>query len=411
MTTDDRFGTSLSSWLREDAAHRVPDHLAETLVQTAATRQRPWWSSLERLLPMSSTTMGGRVAVPSPDPAASSRSACSSRRSSGSRSWPTSRRRRSRPLGSPRTARIVAVDGDVHRDVRAGRHRPPGGGPRPAVRRRADPGDVARRDPRRVPDQTARTASRSPGSTTATRTDDPGRGRHARSPTEYIGWSPDGTGSRSRALTERGRGARSIAAADGSSVRSLREASGPAPSRSGSRRYSPDGEWIAFAGNRLAATRAVRRSTRTAPGCASSTSAPSPDAGNGGGPVWSPGQGDAPAAYETFVGRRAPPPHVRPRHERGHARSAPGSGRRGRPTEPGSPAAAPPSGRSTTPSRARRRRRSCSRSSRATARTPRTGAGARSARRSSSRPTGNGSSPATSPARTCCSRKRTAPAR
>ena len=66
MTTDDRFGTTLSSWLREDAAHRVPDHLAETLVQTAATRQRPWWSSLERLLPMSSTTMGGRLAAPNP---------------------------------------------------------------------------------------------------------------------------------------------------------------------------------------------------------------------------------------------------------------------------------------------------------------------------------------------------------
>ena len=35
-------------------------------MQTAATRQRPWWASLERLLPMSSTTMGGRVAAPSP---------------------------------------------------------------------------------------------------------------------------------------------------------------------------------------------------------------------------------------------------------------------------------------------------------------------------------------------------------
>ena len=66
MTTDDRFGPTLSSWLREDAAHRVPDHLAETLVQTAATRQRPWWSSLERLLPMSTTTLGGRVAAPNP---------------------------------------------------------------------------------------------------------------------------------------------------------------------------------------------------------------------------------------------------------------------------------------------------------------------------------------------------------
>ena len=59
MTTDDRFGTSLSSWLREDAAHRVPDHLAETLVQTAATRQRPWWSSLEGLFPMMTTARTG----------------------------------------------------------------------------------------------------------------------------------------------------------------------------------------------------------------------------------------------------------------------------------------------------------------------------------------------------------------
>jgi Tol biopolymer transport system component len=56
MTTDDRFGTTLSSWLHEDAAHRVPDHLAETLARTAATRQRPWWSSLERLLPMDLST-------------------------------------------------------------------------------------------------------------------------------------------------------------------------------------------------------------------------------------------------------------------------------------------------------------------------------------------------------------------
>ena len=38
----------------------MPDHLAEVLVHTAATRQRPWWSSLERLLPMTTTT-GGRV--------------------------------------------------------------------------------------------------------------------------------------------------------------------------------------------------------------------------------------------------------------------------------------------------------------------------------------------------------------
>jgi Tol biopolymer transport system component len=66
MTTDDRFGPTLSRWLNEEAEHRVPSHLAEVLVHTAATRQRPWWSSLERLLPMTTTTLGGRVAAPRP---------------------------------------------------------------------------------------------------------------------------------------------------------------------------------------------------------------------------------------------------------------------------------------------------------------------------------------------------------
>ncbi len=55
MTADDRFGRNLSAWLREDGAHRVPDHLAEVLVQTVATRQRPWWSSPERWLPVDTT--------------------------------------------------------------------------------------------------------------------------------------------------------------------------------------------------------------------------------------------------------------------------------------------------------------------------------------------------------------------
>jgi Tol biopolymer transport system component len=55
MTTDERFGRNLSAWLQEDGAHRVPDHLAEVLVKTTATRQRPWWSSPERWLPMDTT--------------------------------------------------------------------------------------------------------------------------------------------------------------------------------------------------------------------------------------------------------------------------------------------------------------------------------------------------------------------
>jgi len=55
MTTDDRFGGTLAAWLEEDARTRVPAHLAEVLVQTAATRQRRWWSSPERWLPVNLT--------------------------------------------------------------------------------------------------------------------------------------------------------------------------------------------------------------------------------------------------------------------------------------------------------------------------------------------------------------------
>ena len=64
--SDERFGQNLSTWLDEDAAHRVPSHVNELLVLSAASRQRPWWSSLERWLPMSTTTMGGRLAAPRP---------------------------------------------------------------------------------------------------------------------------------------------------------------------------------------------------------------------------------------------------------------------------------------------------------------------------------------------------------
>jgi hypothetical protein len=65
MTANDTFSRTLSTWLIEESEHRVPDHLAEVLVQTAATRQRPWWSSPERWLPMD-TTLGLRAANPRP---------------------------------------------------------------------------------------------------------------------------------------------------------------------------------------------------------------------------------------------------------------------------------------------------------------------------------------------------------
>ena len=64
MTTNDSFDRRLSSWLERDAAGHVPDHLDEVLLHTAATRQRPWWSSPERWLPMDLTTRANAVAAP-----------------------------------------------------------------------------------------------------------------------------------------------------------------------------------------------------------------------------------------------------------------------------------------------------------------------------------------------------------
>jgi hypothetical protein len=50
--TEDRFARTLNAWLEDDARARVPSHLDELLVHTVATRQRPWWSSPERWLPV-----------------------------------------------------------------------------------------------------------------------------------------------------------------------------------------------------------------------------------------------------------------------------------------------------------------------------------------------------------------------
>ena len=52
MTTNDRFERAVASWLVDDAAGRVPDHLAEVLAVSETTRQRSAWSSLERWLPV-----------------------------------------------------------------------------------------------------------------------------------------------------------------------------------------------------------------------------------------------------------------------------------------------------------------------------------------------------------------------
>ena len=55
MTTNDDFSVRLGDWLREDSAGRVPGHLDEVLLRTAGVRQRRWWSSPGRWLPMNVT--------------------------------------------------------------------------------------------------------------------------------------------------------------------------------------------------------------------------------------------------------------------------------------------------------------------------------------------------------------------
>lgn len=63
MTTDS-FDVRLARWLADDAEHRVGDHLNEVLVVTAATRQRPAWSSPERWLPMDLTARANALGFP-----------------------------------------------------------------------------------------------------------------------------------------------------------------------------------------------------------------------------------------------------------------------------------------------------------------------------------------------------------
>src|SRR5262245_26322267 len=55
MTTNESFERRVAAWLREDSENRLPDHLDEVLVQTISRRQRAWWSSRERWLPVDTT--------------------------------------------------------------------------------------------------------------------------------------------------------------------------------------------------------------------------------------------------------------------------------------------------------------------------------------------------------------------
>ena len=52
MTSDDRFGGTVSVWLQQRAGTGAPDYLDDILGRTARTRQRPGWTSIERWPPM-----------------------------------------------------------------------------------------------------------------------------------------------------------------------------------------------------------------------------------------------------------------------------------------------------------------------------------------------------------------------
>ena len=65
MTQRDGFDRTLFDWLDETAGRGTPDYLGEVLARTTRTRQRPAWSSLERLLPVQMTFAGRLRPIPS----------------------------------------------------------------------------------------------------------------------------------------------------------------------------------------------------------------------------------------------------------------------------------------------------------------------------------------------------------
>jgi len=66
MRLNDGFERTVSDWLDEEAGHGMPGYLDEALARTIRTRQRPAWSSLERLLPVDLTAQTRSFARPTP---------------------------------------------------------------------------------------------------------------------------------------------------------------------------------------------------------------------------------------------------------------------------------------------------------------------------------------------------------
>ena len=64
MTTRSDLDRSLGAWFRASAAEAMPDYLDEIVDRVARERQRAWWSSLERWLPVDLTTRATTLAPP-----------------------------------------------------------------------------------------------------------------------------------------------------------------------------------------------------------------------------------------------------------------------------------------------------------------------------------------------------------
>ena len=282
MNTDERFAQTLSEWLGDEAAHRVPDHLAEVLVQTAATRQRPWWSSLERLLPMTTTT-GGRVLARPPMfwfavlAMLALAVVGAALIAGGLLATPT-------PVGLPSNGRIVVADGTTLVSFAAD------GTDRQELFRTTsgasglsvspDGTKVAFAAPFLSP--SIHVVTISDGSSVEIKV--PAADALAEEP---LGWSPD-----SRYITFSGLEGNHeqlyVAAADGSSVRAPIEGRLKPGEGVYQPAFSPDGEWIAFAsssnGSELASLYVVHpdgtglRALETAPA----------SIGDAGGPLWAP---------------------------------------------------------------------------------------------------------------------------
>jgi hypothetical protein len=295
MTLDDRFGRSLSTWLTEEAEHRVPDHLAEVLVRTAATRQRPWWSSLERLLPMTTMTTGRVLARPPVFWLAllvlATLALVGAALLVGSlRTTPT-------PLGPASNGRIIVVDGSSIVSYAAG-----GTDRVDLLQTTAGASSLSM-----SPDGT-RVAFAAPTMPPSVHVVSVADGSEIVIDVlaadvlfeEPVGWSPDGS-SVTLAGIAGDREQLFVVAVDGSSVTTPIEGSFDRDLEIKQPSFSPDGEWIVFATHskrtgfgKLHVVRADGTDLRELP-------VPSVVTQDGGGPLWSPAGDAHRIAYLTFA--------------------------------------------------------------------------------------------------------------